>query len=175
MPARRRYLDLPEKLPAGGARHQPGLDHFGRHPSQAQHGVAHHRWKGEQHAGDQPDHRAEANRFIRDVFLPDHNARFTCRPELEDSAFVPLASPGQLTDIVCIRHARTVERDNTVRYAGSSLQLPQSPLRPHYVKAKVQVHEYPGGSLAIFHGPRKIAGYDQSGNLITPEVLKNAA
>ncbi len=118
---------------------------------------------------------AAANRFIRDVYLPDHNARFTCRPELEESAFVPLASPGQLTDILCIRHARTVERDNTVRYAGLSLQLPQSPLRPHYVKAKVQVHEYPGGSLAIFHGPRKIAGYDPAGNPITPEVLKNAA
>ena len=118
---------------------------------------------------------AAANRFIVEVFLPDHNARFTCPPELDESGFVPLVSPGQLTDILCIRHERTVERDNTVRYAGHRLQLPQSPLRPHYVKAKVQVHEYPDGSLAIFHGPRKIASYAQNGNLITQEVTKNAA
>ncbi len=118
---------------------------------------------------------AAANRFIAEVYLPDHNARFSCRPELEESAFVPLASPGQLTDILCARHERIVERDNTVRYQGLWLQLPQSPLRPHYVKAKVQVHEYPDATLAIFHGPRKIASYDPAGNLVTPEELKNAA
>jgi len=30
-----------------------------------------------------------------------------------------------------------VGRDNIVTHAGKHLQLPQSPLRPHYVKARV--------------------------------------
>ena len=50
-------------------------------------------------------------------------------------------------------------RDNTVAYGGLRLQLPQSPLRPHYVKAHVRVHQYPDGGLAVFHGPRAIARY----------------
>jgi len=29
----------------------------------------------------------------------------------------------------------------------------------------VRVHEYPGGGLAIFHGPHRLADYDAQGNL----------
>jgi hypothetical protein len=39
-----------------------------------------------------------------------------------------------------------------VRYRGLSLQIPPSPLRPHFVKARVRVHDYPDGTRAIFHG-----------------------
>jgi len=56
--------------------------------------------------------------------------------------------------------------DNTVRYRRLVLQLPQSPLRPHFVRAKVRVHEYPDGTLAVFHGPRCLARYDDQGGLI---------
>jgi hypothetical protein len=39
------------------------------------------------------------------------------------------------------------------------LQLPATPLRPHYVNARIKVREYPDGTLAVFHGPRRIAHY----------------
>ena len=55
-------------------------------------------------------------------------------------------------------------RDNTVSFGQLKLQLPQSRLRPHYVKARVRVHQYPDGSLAVFHGPRAIARYPPMGN-----------
>jgi hypothetical protein len=32
-----------------------------------------------------------ANRFIREVYLPEHNARFAKPPELDEIAFVPAA------------------------------------------------------------------------------------
>ena len=54
---------------------------------------------------------------------------------------------------------RTVGRDNTVRYGKRILQLPAGPHRPYYVKAQVRVHEYPDGTLAVFHGPRCLARY----------------
>ena len=44
--------------------------------------------------------------------------------------------------------------------------FPQSPARPHYVKANVRVHEYPDGTLAIFHGPRRLARYTAEGEEI---------
>ncbi len=52
------------------------------------------------------------------------------------------------------RRSGIVARDNTVAYAGRRLQLPQSRVRAHYVKARVKVREYPDGALAVFHGPQ---------------------
>ena len=107
-----------------------------------------------------------ADRFIADTYLPDHNRRFTTQPELEDSAFVPLEHPGQIDDILCRRTERTVARDNTVRYERRVLQIPATPARHHYVKARVRVHEYPDGTLALFHGPRCLARYTANGEPI---------
>jgi hypothetical protein len=114
-----------------------------------------------------------ANRFIRDVYLPAHNAHFARPPALPESAFVP-ADPAQLREILCVQDERIVGRDNTVGYAGKRLQLPQSPLRPHYVKARVIVRDYPDGTLAVFHGPRLLARYDALGQALNP-ALKVAA
>ena len=103
-----------------------------------------------------------ANRFIREVYVPAHNARFAKPPAIAQSAFVT-AAPAMLAEILCLEEERVVARDNTVAYAGRRLQLPQSPLRPHYVKATVKVRQYPDGTLAVFHGPRRIARYDAQG------------
>jgi hypothetical protein len=45
-----------------------------------------------------------------------------------------------------------------------TLQIPPSPLRAHFVRATVRVHEYPDGRLAVFHGPHRLADYDPAGN-----------
>ena len=111
-----------------------------------------------------------ANRFIAEVYLPDHNARFAKPPEQPESAFVP-ASLAQVRDILCRQEERVVAKDNTVSYRGLWLQIPASPLRPHFVRARVRVHEYPDGSLAIFHGPRRLAGYAADGRLIENQKM----
>ncbi len=103
----------------------------------------------------------EANRFLRETFLPDHNRRFAIAPEEPGSAFVPFA--GNLDNILCVQEERTVAGDNTVRYKGMTLQIPEDRHRHHYVKAKVRVHEYPDGHLAVFHGPRRLAVYEADG------------
>jgi hypothetical protein len=73
------------------------------------------------------------------------------------------ADPALLAETLCIEEERVVARDNTVAYEGRRLQLPASPARAHYVKAQVKVREYPDGTLAVFHGPRRIAGYTTEG------------
>jgi hypothetical protein len=104
-----------------------------------------------------------ANRYIRDVYLPAHNAQFATPASIaDDSAFVA-CDPASLADILCIEQDRVVARDNTVAYEGRCLQLPQSPARAHYVKANVKVREYPDGALAVFHGPRCLARYSAQG------------
>lgn len=116
-----------------------------------------------------------ANRFIREVYLPEHNKRFARPPEIAQSAFVSVADKAMLAEILCIEEERVVGRDNTVCYGRLRLQLPPSPLRAHYVKARVRMHVYPDDSLAVFHGPRLLARYTKQGEFIEAQSLKAAA
>ena len=109
---------------------------------------------------------ATANRWIREVYLPQHNARFAKPAALPDKAFVA-ADPELLRETLCSEEERIVGRDNTVAYGRLKLQLPESRMRPHYVKAQVKVRHYPDESLGVFHGPRCLARYDAEGSQIT--------
>jgi hypothetical protein len=62
-----------------------------------------------------------------------------------------------------------------VRYAGRVLQIPEQRHRQHFVKVTVQVHEYPNGTLAISHGPRRLAGYRPDGTLIEEDAATRSA
>ena len=105
-----------------------------------------------------------ANAFIHEVYLPMHNARFAVRPAGEGSGFTPI--PGvDLDEILCVQEERQVGNDNCVSYRKLKLQIPESPMRPHFVKARVKVHIYPDGSYALFRGPRCIGRYDREGRL----------
>ncbi len=106
----------------------------------------------------------QANRYIAETFLPAFNAQFMVPAAEPGSAF--LAYVGRaLEDILAIQETRQVQNDNTVRYKGIVLQIPEQQHRRHFVKASVKVLEYPDQSLAIFHGPRCLARYDSSGGL----------
>lgn len=99
-----------------------------------------------------------ANRFLRETYIPAHNARFAVKPAEAGSAFVAVAQE-QWRDILCIQDERTVANDNTVAWNGKRLQIPPHPARAHFVRAKVRVHEYTDGQIAIFHGPRCLLGW----------------
>lgn len=105
-----------------------------------------------------------ANRYLEEIYRPAFNAEFQQPAREEGSAFVPWIG-GSLDDILCEQYERTVGHDNCVRFEGITLQIPPDRHRCHYVKAKVRVHCYPDGSLAVFHGPRKLANYDAEGRL----------
>jgi len=116
---------------------------------------------------------AAANRYLAETYLPAHNARFAVAPAEDGDAFVPYL--GSLADILCIRHERIVGNDNCVRYDGRILQIPEPGHRRHLVKATVRVHEYPDGTIALFHGPRRLAHYHADGTLITQETSTKTA
>ena len=105
-----------------------------------------------------------ANRFIRTTYIPDHNARFAVEAEQDGSAFV--AIPGvDLSEILCVQEERQVANDNTVMFRNLRLQIPPSPLRSHFVHARVKVRQYPHGGHAVFHGQRCLGRYDSAGVL----------
>src|SRR5579875_1690534 len=106
-----------------------------------------------------------ANRWMREVYIPEHNARFAVPAEQEGSGFVADPS-GAWRDILCIQEDRRVGNDNTVRWHRLSLQLPPSRMRPHFVRATVRDHEYPDGTIAVFCGPHRLAEYVATGRLL---------
>lgn len=109
-----------------------------------------------------------ANEWLKTQFLPQFNQQFRVQASSEGSAFVPLLTT-QLDDILCVKAERTVSHDNCVSYRGRQLQLPKVNDRCHYVKAKVRVHEYQDGAVAVFHGPRRLGLYSSSGELSDKE------
>jgi transposase len=102
---------------------------------------------------------AAANRYLAETYQPAFNAEFIHPAQESGSAFVPLMGVA-INDVLCEQFERTVGKDNCVAFDGRSLQLPAAGACRHYVKVKVRVHRYSDGSLAVFHGPRKLADYD---------------
>ena len=103
-----------------------------------------------------------ANRWIKDVYLPQHNARFAQAAALPESGFVRL-DRDRLVETLAIEEERTVGRDNTIGWGGRRLQIPESPLLRHYVGVRVKLHVYPDQTLGILHGPRVIARFTAKG------------
>ena len=106
----------------------------------------------------------EANRYLREAYLPAYNAEFTQAPMEKGSAFVPLFGR-DVTGILCEHHERVVGEDNWVSFAGKRLQVPPDPHQMPQVTVKVRAPRYPDGSPAIFHGPGRLADYDNWGRL----------
>ena len=92
----------------------------------------------------------EANAVLAE-FLPRFNQRFAKPAAQPGSAYRPL--PAHLaTDLLfSFKHARTVAHDNTISFSGVTLQIPPGRDRSSYAKARVQVHQYLDGRIAICH------------------------
>ena len=106
-----------------------------------------------------------ANAWLRDTYIPAHNVRFAVKAEQEGSAFVAVPAL-DLTEVLCVQEERVVGNDNCVAFFNRRLQIPESPLRAHFVKATVKVHQYPDGGLAIFHGRLCLGRYNCNGVLL---------
>ncbi|MCE3248802.1 MAG: putative transposase [Geminicoccaceae bacterium] len=98
------------------------------------------------------------NRFLREVYLPEHNARFA-EPAAEPASAFVVVPEALWRDVLAIQEERVVGNDNCVAWRGRSLQIPPTPLRPHLVRARVRVHDYPDGTVAVFKGPKRLASY----------------
>ena len=92
---------------------------------------------------------AEANRFLREVYLPDHDGRFATPSEVKGWP----SCPSQALWTSSSASTRNALSRTIIPCEGLSLQLPA--VRHRYVRAMIRVHEYPTTPvLAGFHGPR---------------------
>lgn len=117
-----------------------------------------------------------ANRFLKEVYIRQHNQRFAVKPEQSGSAFVPIQNHLDLDRIFSIKEERTVGHDNTVSFERITLQIEPSHLRISFAKCRVLVHQHLDHTLSITFGPHLLGRYDASGSLLlTPASKQRAA
>src|SRR3981189_3508739 len=110
-----------------------------------------------------------AHAWLKGHYLAEHNAGFAIKPEQQGTAFV--ADRHQAwREALCVIEERTVANDNTIAWSGRRLELRQSRLRPHFVKAVVRVHAYPDGTVSVFLGPHRLARFAANGAWISPDA-----
>lgn len=98
----------------------------------------------------------EANRYLKEEFIPKHNQRFSRSAKESGSAYRVLPKGLKLKDIFCLKEERTVSGDNTINYKGKAYQILPNEYRISFVKAKVVVHEHLDGSVHIFYQSKKL-------------------
>ena len=105
---------------------------------------------------------ARANRYLDDVFLPNHNAELTRPPADPVSAFVT-AGGADLEQILCHEELRTVGKDNTVVLDAVRLQIAKQPGRATCAGLEVVVRRHLDGTHSVWRGPRCWGRFDGKG------------
>jgi transposase len=116
---------------------------------------------------------AEANRYIREKFLPWHQRHWTEPAREQGDAFVPCGAV-DLEPIFSAQHERSVAADNTVVVGGRRLQIAPQSSRWSYAKCRVKVCEHLDGRWSVRYGPQVLGWYDADGQSIK-EKQKRAA
>jgi hypothetical protein len=113
-----------------------------------------------------------ANRYLRERFLPDHNARFTCSPRDPESAFVPVAGV-DLDQILCHEEERVAGEDNVVSFDGVKLQLGKQAGRRSCAGMRVIARRHLDGTFSVWRSSELLGRFDARGRSVEP--LKKAA
>jgi hypothetical protein len=91
-----------------------------------------------------------ANRVLA-AYLPKFNARFQVAAAEPGSAYVPWPAERDPADYFCFKYTRMVTNDNTLSFNKHRLQIPSGPGRKSFAKARVDLHHFMDGSLAVFY------------------------
>jgi transposase len=104
----------------------------------------------------------EANVYLRDVFLPQHNVTFAHPPRDPAAAWVALGGV-DLDQILCHQEGRTVAPDNVVTIHGQALQVAKQPGRRTCAGLEVIVRRHLSGQYSIWRGTQQLGVFDADG------------
>jgi transposase len=104
---------------------------------------------------------AAANQWLQEVGIPRFNRRFRVVAGQAGSAFVQ--GPTDLDRIFSVHHERVVSNANTVQVGRRVFQIGPTPLRCHFVRCRVTVHEHLDHTWSIRYGPHIIARFNGQG------------
>ncbi len=114
----------------------------------------------------------EANRFIHEVYVPDHNRHFARQPADPASCFVSAAGTA-LNDILCIEEDRTVSNDNVVRYDNKFFQIAKQQGRSTCKGLSVKVRAHLDGTYSVVRGVKLLGRYGADGQQLLVTTKTN--
>lgn len=91
----------------------------------------------------------EGNRFLQEIYIPAHNARFSIAPANVTNAHRPLLKSHKLEEIFVLKTERTLHNDFTIRFNNNFFQIEKEQpvrIRP---KSKVMAEVRLDGSIHI--------------------------
>jgi transposase len=116
---------------------------------------------------------AAANAYLRDIFVPHHNATFSHAPRDPEPAWVPIGDC-DLDQVLCHEEARVVSPDNTVRLDRMLLQVAKQPVRRTCAGLAVVVRRHLDGRHSIWRGPQRLGHFDAAGRPVDVDAPVHA-
>jgi len=104
----------------------------------------------------------EANRFLRERYIPEMNRKFRVPAEQPGHAFVPVGGQ-DLDRIFSVQTERVVRKDNTVEIGDRSWQIERTPWRGTLAGCRVTICEHLDGRVSIVYGPHVVGRYRADG------------
>jgi transposase len=117
---------------------------------------------------------AEANRFLRERYMAEFNAKFQVAAAEKGTAF-RRSSRTDLDWIFTVQSERVVAKDNTVAIAERSWQLDKSRFRNTLAGSTVTIHEHLDGNVSIRWGPHTVGRFDAHGKSLQPSTKRKRA
>jgi len=116
----------------------------------------------------------EANRFLREHYIGEFNAKFMVAAAQKGTAFRRCRRT-DLDWIFTIQTERMVAKDNTVAIGDRRWQIEKSRFRHTLAGCTVMIHEHLDGRISIRYGPHVLAQFDAAGQTIRPADARRRA
>jgi transposase len=116
----------------------------------------------------------EANRFLRERYIGEFNAKFRLAAAQKATAFRP-CSRTDLDWVFTVQTERVVAKDNTVAIRDRCWQIEKSRFRHTLAGCTVMIHEHLDGRISIRYGPHVVAVFDAAGQPLRGASSKQQA
>jgi transposase len=114
----------------------------------------------------------EANRFLRECYIREFNAKFQVAPAEKGTAF-RRCSRTDLDWIFTVQTERVVAKDNTIAIADRSWQLEKTRFRHTLAGCTVTIHEHLDGTVSMRYGPHVVGRFGADGEPLLASKTKS--
>jgi hypothetical protein len=111
----------------------------------------------------------EGNRFLREKYIDEFNAKFSVPAQERGTAFRP-CSRRDLDFIFSVQTERVVDKDNTVAIGSRWWQIDKTRWRYSLAKQTVTIHQHLNGAVSIRFGPHVVGRYGNDGKPLLGEA-----
>jgi transposase len=112
-----------------------------------------------------------ANRYLNEVYIPQHNKRFAVEAKASQNLFVSCKGV-DLNQILCEECERVVGKDNVVRFENLTLQVEKQTYLSSCAGRRVLVRRHLDQTISLWLGAKSLGIYDSQGLALNTQTRK---